>query len=98
MAPKQSPRNLPNSSRRSGNFAPRRSYARARASRERVDAVDRILRNQKSQAKFARNLKLTINIICLLGIVMLLIYTIFLAPDPDDAAPSVVKPPSAIKP
>ena len=97
MPPKPSPRSLPNASRRSGSFTPRRSYARARASRERVSSVDRILRNQRSQAKFARNLKLAVNVICILGILGLLIYTIFVAQKPDEAAPSVIQPPVRLK-
>ncbi|MGY8690078.1 MAG: hypothetical protein ACKVHP_20375 [Verrucomicrobiales bacterium] len=54
--------------------------------------MDRILKNQKSQAKFARNLKLTVNLICILGILALLVYLIFLAPDPDKAAPGLLQP------
>lgn len=93
MAPKQSPRNLPTSSRRSGNFAPRRSFARARASKEKVSAIDRMLKNQRSQAKFTRNLKIVVNIICLIGIIGLIIFTIFMAQKPDEAASPVFEPP-----
>ncbi len=85
MPHQQTPRQLPNRSRRR-DFAPRRSYARARASREKVEAVDRILRNQRSQARFARNLKITVNIICLLGIIGLVVWT-FVALREDKADP-----------
>ena len=84
MPSKPSPRNLPSSSKGVGSFTPRRSYARARASRERVDSLNRMERNRRSQAVFARNLKLTINLTCIAGIVALLFYIIFLSPDPED--------------
>lgn len=97
MAPKQSPRNLPKSSRRSGNFAPRRSFARARASKEKVSAIDRMLRNQRSQASFTRNLKLVVNIICLIGIIGLIIYTVFMAQKPDDQTTPVFETPEELR-
>ncbi len=84
MPTKPSPRNLPSSSKRAGSFKPRRSYARARASRERVESINRMERNKKSQALFARNLKLTINLTCIAAILALLFYIIFLSPDPED--------------
>ncbi len=94
MTTKQSPRNLPHSSRRAGTFTPRRSYARARASRERVDALSRIERNQRSQQSFARNLKIVINVICVLGILGLLIFTLFFAQSPEGGgnAPKINTP------
>ena len=84
MAHPRNPRNLPSSRRGSASFTPRRTYARARASREHVNALGQIERNLKSQARFIRNLKITINIICALGIIGLLIYTIvsFQSPKP----------------
>ncbi len=78
-----SPRSLPRASRGSGSFSPRRSYARARASRERVDLLDRMEKNKTSQAKFGRVVRMTVNIICAIGIIGLLIYTFFLAPEPE---------------
>ena len=83
MPSKPSPRNLPTSSKRAGTFTPRRSYARARASRERVEALARIERNKRSQAAFTRNLKLTINLSCIAAIIGLLFYILFLSPDPE---------------
>lgn len=83
MPSKPSPRNLPTSSKRAGTFKPRRSYARARASRERVEALARIEQNKRSQASFTRNLKLTINLACIAAIIGLLFYIIFLAPEPE---------------
>ncbi len=82
MAAKPSPRNLPKASRKGVPFKPRRSYARARASKDRIEALRRLERNQQSQAKFARNLKLTINIGCIIAIAVLLFYIIFLSPKP----------------
>jgi hypothetical protein len=52
-----------------------------------------MLRNQRSQANFTRNLKIGVNIICILGIIGLVIYTIFVAQKPDDQAPPVFAPP-----
>ena len=93
MASKQSPRNLPTSSRRSANFAPRRSFARARASKEKVSSIDRMLRNQRGQAKFTRSLKIVVNLICVIGILGLIIYTVFVAQKPDEAAQRVIELP-----
>ena len=78
-----SPRSLPRASRGTGSFSPRRSYARARASRERIGLMDRMEKNKQSQAKFSRGVRLTVNIICAIGIIVLLVYTFFLAPKPD---------------
>lgn len=99
MASQQSPspRSLPRSSQRGGGtFAPRRSYARARASRERVDLLDKMEKNKQSQAKFSRTVRMVVNIICAVGIIGLLIYTFFLAPEPegeglDVKAPHLIK-------
>ena len=88
-----SPRSLPRASRSSGSFSPRRSYARARASRERVDLLDRMERNKNSQVRFSRVVRTAINIICALGIIGLLIYTFFLAPEPESDGGMDVKPP-----
>ena len=95
MAPKQSPRNLPRASRKGGHFAPRRSYARARASKEQIDSLGRIERARRSQAQFARNLKLTINIFCILVILALLFYLIFLTPEQELDIPEPAKPEAA---
>lgn len=78
-----SPRSLPRASRGTGSFSPRRSYARARASRERVGLLDRMEKNKQSQAKFSRVVRLSVNIVCAIGILALLIYTFFLAPEPE---------------
>lgn len=92
MAPNQSPRNLPRASRKEGSFAPRRSYTRARASKEQIDSLSRIERAQRSQARFARNLKRTIYIICFLAILALLFYLVFLTPEQELDIPEPAKP------
>jgi len=97
MASNRSPRNLPTSSRRSANFAPRRSFARARASKEKVSAIDRMLRNQRSQQKFTRSLKIGVNIICIIGILGLIIYTVFMAQKPDEQAPPIFEEPVQLR-
>lgn len=81
-SPRATPRRVPGSAGKQANFTPRRSYARARASREKVAELARMERNHKSQRRFARNLKIAVNLICLGGIVALLFYA-FSAPKPE---------------
>ena len=49
-----------------------------------MNAIDRMLRNQRSQQNFTRNLKIGVNIICIIGIIGLIIYAVFVAQAPDD--------------
>ena len=52
-----------------------------------------MLRNQRGQAKFTRSLKIVVNLICVIGILGLIIYTVFVAQKPDEAAQRVIELP-----
>lgn len=77
-----SPRGL-SGGRPTGSFTPRRSYTRARASRDRVKEFERIDRNRRSQERFTKILWRFIHVICLAGIIALLVYAVFFAPESD---------------
>ena len=62
-----------------------------------MSAIDRMLRNQRSQQKFTRSLKIGVNIICLIGIIGLIIYTVFMAQKPVDQAPPIFTEPVKLR-
>lgn len=94
MSPNQSqppsPRGL-STGRPAGAFTPRRSYTRARASKDRVNEIERIDRNRRSQEKFTKYLKRVIHVICLGGIIALIVYAVFYAPKTDERLDDRVK-------
>lgn len=54
---------------------------KARASPAAIEAAASLEKTRRRQERFIRNVKRTVNWMCIVGILLLLIYTIFFAPE-----------------